>query len=432
MSLAYAALLRTHPRFLAFGLLLVWFSTFGQTFFIALYSAELRAEFALSHGDFGLVYSLANLASGVALIWLGRLIDRFDLRPYTAVVCTGLVAACLVMAAAHSLVLLLIALFGLRLSCQGLMGHIAMTSMARYFETARGRALGIASLGAPLGQASFPLLAVGVAAVLDWRQAWLAFGLGLAVTLPLFLAVSLKGHGARHARYLETAIPAGGAPTPHGWTRGAVLRDRRFYLLMPGILAPAFILTGILFHQVHLAEAKGWSLGWLATSFIGFAIGQVGGSLVWGPMVDRMGAARLLPYYLPALVLGLAALAFSNHPLAALVFMLGAGISTGGSVTIAGALWAELYGVTHLGAIRALSYALMVFAAAAAPVTLGWMIDDGISVETISLLCLGYALAGSLLMRVAMAGQRAPARRAPIALDTVRTPGQDGAKRIRT
>ena len=71
--------------------------------------------------------------------------------------------------------------------------------------------------------------------------------------------------------------------------------------------------------------------------------------------------------------------------------------------TVTGALWAELYGVDHLGAIRAMVAALMVFASAGSPVSMGWLIDAGVSIEAIAVMCLGYLVVAITLGRVALA-----------------------------
>lgn len=55
--------LRANARWLAAGLLLTMFSSFGQTFFIGLSGNRLRAAFDLSDGDFGGLYMLGTLAS---------------------------------------------------------------------------------------------------------------------------------------------------------------------------------------------------------------------------------------------------------------------------------------------------------------------------------------------------------------------------------
>ena len=73
----------------------------------------------------------------------------------------------------------------------------------------------------------------------------------------------------------------------------------------------------------------GWSLAWLASCFVGFAIGKVATVLIVGPMIDKFGAIRLLSYYPLPLGLGLLALAVSDHPGVALAYLVGCGISTG-------------------------------------------------------------------------------------------------------
>jgi hypothetical protein len=98
---------------------------------------------------------------------------------------------------------------------------------------------------------------------------------------------------------------------------------------MPVAVGLPLILSGFFFHQVHLADSKGWSLAWLASFFIGFAIGKPATVLIVGPMIDRFGAVRLLPYYPLPMALGLLALAVSEHPYAAFPYLAGSGISTG-------------------------------------------------------------------------------------------------------
>ena len=91
------------------------------------------------------------------------------------------------------------------------------------------------------------------------------------------------------------------------------------------------------------------------------------------------------------------AIAGSDHPGAAVIFMLASGVTVGLRVTIGGAIWAEIYGVAHLGGIRALATAFMVLSTALAPVTMGWWIDWGVTMESIALGCIVYAALSSLL-----------------------------------
>ena len=147
------------------------------------------------------------------------------------------------------------------------MYHTAITSQGRYYETARGRAVATAGLGETLAEATFPLIAVAALAAVGWRNTWVVFGAGLIIILLPVCLWLLRGHGRRHDSYLKAAgrdaEPGGNParPAPVHWTRKAVARDPRFYFLLPVVLAPSFISTGIAFHQVFMVEAKGWVLG---------------------------------------------------------------------------------------------------------------------------------------------------------------------------
>tara|TARA_B100001093_G_scaffold66376_1_gene56339 strand:- start:1286 stop:1684 length:399 start_codon:yes stop_codon:yes gene_type:complete len=99
-------------------------------------------------------------------------------------------------------------------------------------------------------------------------------------------------------------------------------------------------------------------------------------------MVDRSGAARLLRFYLLPLALGLALLAATDAIFAAPAFMLLMGASAGAATVVVGALWAELYGTDHLGAIRSLVVALLVLSTAIAPGLMGLLIDAGLSLDS--------------------------------------------------
>ncbi len=398
MPMGYIMFLRENVRFLAFGFILTLSSSFGQTYFIALFSADIRGHFGLSHGDFGMLYSLATLASGLSLVWVGRQIDRVDLRLYTGLVCAGLVASCWFMALVPSIAALVLALFVLRLTGQGLMGHTAITSMARYFDKGRGRAIGIASLGHATGQAVFPLVAVGLIAALGWRQTWGAVGVGLALTLALVVPWLLKGHATRHGEHLEQAEQADGTATSHRqWSRREVVRDVRFYMVLPAALAAPFILTGLFFHQVHLVQSKGWELTWYAACFVAFSAAAVAAGLLSGPLVDRFGAGRILPWSLLPLGLGLLTLVAFDDAAAAALYLTVAGIAAGASFTVPSAMWAEVYGVAHLGAIRALVSAVVVVSTAVSPAAMGGLIDLGVSMEAIAVIAAVYVGAAAAL-----------------------------------
>jgi len=396
-------------RFLGFGFSLLFFCSFGQTYLVSLFGAELRADFGLTHGGFGTVYGIATLLSGLVLVWIGRIIDRTSLRRFAVASCLGLGAACVFMGVAHGAVMLAVAFFALRLTGQGLLPHTAMTSMARYYDAARGKAVALALLGIQVAQSVLPAIVVFCTALLGWRATWIASAaLVVLVLVPLVLWL-LKDHESRHARYLAKLSESGGDggarnESKRQWSWQEVIRDPSFYLFLPAVTAPAMILTGLLFHQVHLAEEKGWSLGWLASCFVGYSLAQLASSLGAGILVDRFGSRALLRIVLLPLAGACAVVLGADHWLSALPYMLLAGAAAGGMGAVGSSLWAEVYGVLHLGAIRSLTSAIMVVTTGLAPIVFGVLIDGGVSMSAISGGCAVYIMGAVGLTALARRG----------------------------
>ena len=410
--MSYFRFILRNRSFLSFGLLMMFSSSFGQTYFISLFGAEIRNEFGLSHGDVGLMYSVATFASGMTLIWLGRKIDHVDLRVYSLAACGGMIFATLFISLIPGGVFLYLAFYLLRLTGQGLLSHIAVTSMARYFDRDRGKAISIAAMGLPVGEAALPIIVVTLIATVGWRGTWQTATVFIVVVLVPATLLLLRGHRARHDAWAEATTKAQAASDSgtgqRQWTLGEALRDVRFWFIIPAALAPGFVMTGMFFHQVHLADAKGWSLAWLATTFVGYAIAVVVTSMLTGPLVDRFRASQLLPFYLPPLGVAMLILVLFDHPGSALAYMIAAGVTIGAGHTIVMSMWAEVYGTAHLGAIRSIVQALMVAISALSPFVFGELFDIGVTIETVAGACLIYVLISTVVLKLAFRGGPAP------------------------
>lgn len=407
---AYVEFAAAHRRLVAFGILTTFSSSFGQTYFVGIFGPAIQSEFGLSHTTWSTIYMLGTLGSAALLPWTGKQIDRVDLRLYTALVGVLAVTACVVAALAIDPLMLIAAIFLLRQSGQGLMSHVGITSMARYFDTGRGRAIAIATMGFAAGEAVLPLSAVLMIAALGWRWSYAVSAMALAFVLIPAALWLLKGHVTRHRAFLvERASPrVSEISRSRSWTRAEMLRDPRFYLLMPGVLAPSVILTAMFFHHLNLADAKGWSHAWITGSYAIYALAVIVTSLVAGYAIDRYGAARLVPTMLVPLIAAMVVVAQLQDPWIAWPYMFLIGVSTGVAHTAVSAMWAEIYGVDHLGAIRSFATSVGVFGSALGPVALGGLMDLGVRIETGCLLFAVYATIGTLLMAMGLSRRFAP------------------------
>lgn len=412
MIRSYLPLLRQERRILLFGMLMTFSSSFGQTFFVSLFVPAWEKEFALGSGLFGSLYSLATLISAVLLPIVGRWVDVIDLRRYALAVAIGLGISCAGLAWVGNVWQLLLALFGLRLFGQGLCGHIASTTMARRFRQDRGKALSISALGYPIGEGIVPTLGILAIATWGWRTTSLVdCSLVLLILIPLivwFLAPAAL-------RVPPANVPCSPSDDPEEkeWTRSHVLRDWRFYFLLPGFLIIPFGVTGLIIHQVRLAEFKGWSMATFAYAFTGFAVARIIGSLLAGPAIDRWGAQRLFPFIAFPMAAGIGLLMAFESPWTALAYLSLTGASIGMASGTGSALWAELYGIRHLGAIKSMGYSLAVFGTAVSPALFGWMLAAKISFHWILGGTIGLVLVASAISLPVCFGKYSSGKAAP-------------------
>ena len=401
---AYRQLFVTNARLVVFSFLMALYSSFGQTYFIGVFGPQIQDEFGLSHTLWGSIYLAGTLTSALLMPFTGALIDRFSLSGYALVVGLALLAACAYISIVAGPVMLVLAIFLLRHSGQGLASHISITSMARYFDRERGRAIAVASLGYSVGEAVLPFFAVVLIAVIGWRWTYGSAAILIGLTLIPATIWLLSNHDRFHRRYLSQLSAKENPAVPQlvSWTRAQVLRDLRFYVMGPGILSSPMIVTAFFFHHLNVAQAKGWSGEWITGTYIFYALAGIITVLLAGPLVDRFRAVRVIQVMLIPLVGACLMLAVADHAFWVIPYMVMMGIHTGLIHTSASALWAELYGPKYLGAIKSLYLALMVFASAVGPVVMGMLMDAGFSIYWICTFFGIFISTGALLIVVAL------------------------------
>lgn len=370
----FLSFLKTNLRWIAGGFLLTFFSTVGQTSFMGGSAGYVRAEYGLSNGQWGLVYMIGTLCSALTLPYLGQIVDRYPARKVALFVLPMLALAATLMALSHHVLLLVFTVYLLRLFGQGMSPHLAYTATARWFSAQRGKALSLVILGHNAGEAVLISSFAVLAAWIGWRGGWLFYAALVAtVALPAIVSLVAVERQPNSTEVNPRVVDA------RDWTRAEVLRDPLFYLFMLGFMAPGFIVTVAFFHQVYLSELRGWSPGVFASAFVVWALVNSIFTLLSGQLIDRFSGLALLPFVLLPLGLAAAMLGLVAAPWAPFAFMILVGMSAGLSTTLFGAVWPELYGLKHLGSIRALGVSAAVFASAAGPGLTGYLIDIDVS-----------------------------------------------------
>jgi len=382
-------ILKSNFKIIIFGFIFTFFSSIGQSFFIGLFNSNIRAELGITHGEFGTIYGAATLCSSITLIWLGKKIDELKLVNYSILVTIFLFFAALFFSFVNGLIFLLVGIFFLRLSGQGLMAHTASTAISRYFERRRGKALSYIWLGMSLGEFLLPVLIVYLLSFIYWRDLWIQTSIVILLILPLFSYFTVKDI-AISSREKENQKEINKNIAAKSWTRKEVLNDFKFYTMLPALLAPSFIITGIAINQSFIIESKGWGEYAIAKAFMFYSVLTVITLFLSGLLVDKFTSRKLLPFLNIPLLFSLIILIALNDSYIAIIFMSLLGVTNGLTNVLLSSLWAELYGVNYLGSIKALTGSLMVFSTALATVIFGLLIDLSFSIEDIAALCSVY------------------------------------------
>ena len=383
-------IIRSNFKIIIFGFVFTFFSSVGQSFFIGLFNSSIREEINISHGEFGTIYGIATLCSSFTLIWLGKKIDELKLFNYSFLVVIFLGFSALFFSFVNGIVFLTIGIFFLRLSGQGLMAHTASVAISRFFDRSRGKALSYVWIGMSLGEFLLPVIIVYFLTLIYWRNVWQGVGIIILLTLPIFTYLTIRGINIFSRENSNRHNTSKNAEVIKSWTRKEVLKDLKFYSILPAMLASSFIITGIVINQTFIIESKDWGKFAIAKSFMIYSILTVVTLFFSGFLVDKFTSRKIFPLLNIPLLLSLIVLAIFDHPYTAFVFMGFMGISNGLTNVLMSSFWAEIYGVNYLGSIKALTGSLMVFSTALATAVFGILIDLGYSIENIAIFCSIY------------------------------------------
>jgi|TARA_B110000971_G_C19989624_1_gene491289 MFS family permease len=391
-----------NSRWLAAGALLTLMSSFGQTYFISIFAGEIRTTFDLSHGDWGAIYGFGTFASAIAMVWAGGLTDIMRVRRLGPIVLAALAASCLFMAFNPWVALLPVVIFCLRFSGQGMSTHIAAVGMSRWFAANRGKALSVANLGFSIGEATYPLLVVALMMLFVWQGIWVLAAFMAVLSIPALVWLLRE---ERSPESMATEDQSVGMNGRH-WTRNQTLAHPLFWFMMPAFVGQSAFNTAFFFLQVHFSEIKGWDHFQLVAMFPVYTGVAIGSMILSGVLLDKIGTARLIPYFQLPMIFAFLLFAYGQSLLAALVGFVLLGLTSGATATLPNAFWAENFGTKHLGSIKAAAAAAMVLGSAIGPALTGVLLDFSLPLEAQYVGVSVFFGASSLLMWVGVSRAR--------------------------
>jgi MFS family permease len=278
--------------------------------------------------------------------------------------------------------------------------------LSRWFDRARGRAMGIAYLGIGVGGALVPLIAYALTQAYGWRGALRILGV-------LMIVVSLPA--AWFVREPRTAAKAGPADAP---SLSRILSRPAFYLLMIGSMTSIGAVGGTIQNlALYLSLDRKFSQGTIDTTLSLILVGSLIGRIGMGWLADRWPKKRVMLLIYSIVAVSIPPLFFASTPasLGACAFLFGIGL--GGDYMIIPLMAAELYGVAIMGRVMGVVLTADGVAEAMVPMAVAALRDQTGS----------YTLGFQLLVGLAIAGAAAVAflpSRPAAAAAAVQTRGQ--------
>ncbi len=351
---------------------------------LALYGLPLYYDFFVR--DFG--WSRTQVTSGNALSKLvvgplfgfvaGWFVDRFGPRRLmlAGILMAGVALIGLGRMTALWMFYLFYLLNALGYVCGGPLPNQVLLS--RWFDRARGRAMGFAYLGIGVGGALVPLVSASLVAAFGWRVALQVLGLLIIVlALPFAYAV-------RESPSAEDARLKGSRSEDQDRARrlqpsesiAAILGTPAFYLLALGSMCSIAAVGGANQHlKLYLSLDRGYSQGEAARIISLVLALSIAGRLLMGWLADRMPKKHvmLIIYLLVAVSIPLLFLASSATAMYAFAVVFGLGL--GGEYLIIPLIAAELFGVGVLGRLLGVVLTADGVAEAVSPMLVGYLRD---------------------------------------------------------
>jgi sugar phosphate permease len=260
--------------------------------------------------------------------------------------------------------------------------------ISRWFDKARGKAMGIAYLGIGIGGMLVPHFAKRLNIAFGWHESLMLLGiLMIVLALPMVLFVKDNPEGnSKDVRQQEPKIPL-----------NSILKSWPFYLLLIGSMCSIGAVSGTsqnlkLFFIIDLKFTQEHALNIISLILAASLVGR----LLMGWLADRI-PKKYVMILIYSLIAGSISLLFIvNRPGIIYLFAFIFGIGLGGDYMIIPLMAAELFGVRVMGRIMGIILTADGLGEGLSPMLVGWLRDRGGSYSFGFLALIALALIGTV------------------------------------
>ncbi len=324
---------------------------------LGLFTIPITTDLGISRSEFNLCISIMNIVGMCASAFIGKIIDRFDLRIVGTLII--IILGCdfigwsfvqnLWQLYALSFIAGFVAVAGTRL--------MVSIVIANWFDKKRGLATGIALTGSGVGSAVLTQIIVRLIAAYGWRMTFVYLaGIAAVCTLPFVITtfynkpekIGLKPYGKNNLNETGKIDNDELNTIEIGWK--FVRKSRAFYLLTFGLFLCGAINGGIIYNVFPALKSAGLDAHFLANVMTGWFLVVVVGKLLLGEIYDRFGFIVGTSFGCITTILGTAAVLLPNM-VGAVGFALFFGLGTCMGTVTPSILTAAEFGKKDLGQI---------------------------------------------------------------------------------
>ena len=344
------------------GAVLIALSGPGQTAGFSVFVDPITEALDVTRSQLTFAYLIGTLAASTTGTWLGRRLDRDGVASGLRLVSVALGTAAVLAALSPNLIVLTVAIYGLRSFGQTGMTLSASVFVAKNVVERRGAALGLLTAVGGSAIALTPLIASRLIPEFGWRSTWVLLG---AVVVVVGLITSTRMVRLR----LEHPNPR---DEPGDTAADEVLAPRNlrrngFLVVTAGYATTGFVSTALAFHQIAVLGERGISATAAAGNFVPQSLAAAAVALGVGRLVDRVPGRIVIPVDMVLLAAAVGSVSFVDSNLGAVGFGIALGSAASAMAASEGTLLARWIGTATLGTWRGRMTSVMVISTAIAP-----------------------------------------------------------------
>ena len=351
----------------------------GQTIGVSVFVDPMITDLGLTRSELSFAYLIGTLVGAVALLPVGRAIDRFGARRMMTLIGLAFGGALMSMSGVQGLVTLAIGFMLIRWLGQGSLGLVSALAITPWFERRRGTVFGISFTATAIMMSLAPIILGLTIGAFGWREAWILAAIAIWLIVVPIARFGIIDRPSDVGQQVDgDAAPLPDAPPVLEAASVAfrtVRKQSRFWVVSMAVAATSMLGTGLTFHQISILGAKGLTPTEAAALFLPQAAGLLISGIVVGALADRIQPRYLLALGMLLLATALALVSVIEQGWQVILYAIVVGAAAGTLRPLVATVLPRWYGLGHIGSIQGVSSFIGVGASAIGPVMLALVND---------------------------------------------------------